>query len=282
VSRIDQALRVSEGAADTTALPGKPDADALRQFSHETPGRSTRPEFKAESTKVRTENPQLQARLVSTTPNTVSVEQYRRLAAALHDEQVESELKTVMITSAVPGDGKTLTVVNLALTLAESFERRVLIIDADLRMPALHEALEIPNARGLSEALATKRELSFVDVAPHVSVLTAGKPGRAPLAGLISERMSEIVNECERQFDWVLIDTPPVGVLPDAQVLGRLVGAVILVVGAGSTPSDAVERAVEELGGPDSIFGIVLNRVEERRISGANYYGQYRAKRPRG
>ena len=84
-----------------------------------------------------------------------------------------------------------------------------------------------------------------------------------------------MLEECAARFDWVLIDTPPVGVLPDAQVLARLVGEVILVIGAGSTPAAAVERAVAELGGPDAISGTVLNRVEERRIPDAGYYGRY-------
>ena len=88
-----------------------------------------------------------------------------------------------------------------------------------------------------------------------------------------------MLEECAARFDWVLIDTPPVGVLPDAQVLARLVGGVILVIGAGSTPAAAVERAVAELGGPDAIIGTVLNRVEERRIPDAGYYGQYRVRR---
>jgi capsular exopolysaccharide synthesis family protein len=292
MSRIDQALRIREGASDTNAIPAKPDPSALRQYSREAPERGVHPERNAEPTVERasgvppgpkpaaalTRNPRRLARLVSSTPSAVSVEQYRRLAAALHDEQVESELKTVMITSALPGDGKTLTVVNLALTLAESFARRVLVIDADLRLPTLHTTLEIPNHRGLSEALADDRELSFVEVSEGLTVLTAGSPGPTPLAGLISDRMREIVTECEQRFDWVLIDTSPVGVLPDAQLLGRLVGAVVLVIGAGSTPAETVERAVEELGGSESIFGVVLNRVEERRISGAHHYGQYHAR----
>lgn len=296
MSRIDQALRIREGASDTTAVSAKPDLSALRQYSREAPEPSVGPERKAEPTVARagdvppavkpaaalTRSPRLLARLVSSTPSAVSVEQYRRLAAALHDEQVESDLKTVMITSALPGDGKTLTVVNLALTLAESFARRVLVIDADLRLPTLHTTLEISNHRGLSEALADDRELSFVEVAEGLTVLTAGSPGPAPLAGLISDRMREIITECERRFDWVLIDTSPVGVLPDAQLLGRLVGAVLLVIGAGSTPAETVERAVEELGGSESVFGVVLNRVEERRISGARYYGQYRARHRAG
>ena len=113
-------------------------------------------------------------------------------------------------------------------------------------------------------------------VSDRLWALTAGNPGPTPLAGLSSRRMGEVLGECAARFDWVLIDTPPVGVLPDAQVLARLVGEVILVIGAGSTPVAAIERAVAELGGPDAISGTVLNRVEERRIPDADYYDRLR------
>ena len=222
-----------------------------------------------------------QARLVTGTSSAVSIEQYRRLAATLHQAQAEQQLKTVMITSALPGEGKTLTAINLALTLSESYERRVLVIDADLRHPSTHKALGVANTRGLSEALRDGSALSFVEVSDGMAVLTAGSPGPTPLAGLASTRMADILEECATRFDWVLIDTPPIGVLPDAQVLARLVGAVLLVIGAGTTPVDAVERAVAELGGADAIFGIVLNRVDQLRIPSADYYGHYKAPSPK-
>jgi Mrp family chromosome partitioning ATPase len=93
--------------------------------------------------------------------------------------------------------------------------------------------------------------------------------------------MAEVLEVCARHYDWVLIDTPPVGVLPDAQLLTRLVGGIILVIGAGSTPAAAVSRAVEEMGGPEAIIGTVLNRVEEGTIPEAGYYGHYREAPPR-
>jgi capsular exopolysaccharide synthesis family protein len=180
-----------------------------------------------------------------------------------------------MITSAVPHEGKTLTVVNLALTLSESYARRVLVIDADLRWPCVHTVLGIQNERGLSETLRDGRhEIPFTEVSSHLSALTAGHPGPTPLAGLTSERMGEVIQECAARFDWVLIDTSPVGVLPDAHVLARLAGGVLFVIAAGSTPATAVERAIGELG-PDSIIGTVLNRVDERRIPEAGYYSKY-------
>ena len=217
------------------------------------------------------------ARLVTGTSSAVSIEQYRKLAAVLHEEQVRSQLKTVMVTSALPGEGKTLTVVNLALTLSGSYAKRVLVVDADLRGPSSHSALDISNERGLSEALTSDQPLSFVTVSNDLAVLPAGTPGPTPLAVLTSERMAQILEECASRFDWVLIDTPPVGVLPDAQVLARFAGAVLFVVAAGVTPAETVERSIAELGGPDAIFGVVLNRVEERRIPSASYYGHYKA-----
>ena len=299
MSLIDRALTIREGAAaaapeaETESRPSS--AAALNRFSQEEPAGDVRinvptgrhpdnsqpthtdgSRLKAvRPAPGRAIDPALRARLVNTNANAVSVEQYRKLAAMLHEAQEQSQLKSVMVTSALPGDGKTLTVANLALTLSESYGRRVLVIDADLRLPTLHTALGIPNGTGLSEALRGD-QLAFVEVAPGLTALTAGIPGPAPLAGLSSNRMRELVGQCEERFDWVLVDTSPAAVLPDAQVIGRLMDAVLLVIGAGTTPAETVEHAISQLGGADSIFGIVLNRVDESRILQAGYYGQYR------
>jgi protein-tyrosine kinase len=214
-------------------------------------------------------------RLVSSTGDFVGVEQYRRLAAALHDAQTTQGLKVVTITSALPQDGKTLTAVNLALTLSESYSRRVLIIDADLRRPAVHKVLGIRNNAGLNEVLYGEvQELPLVTVSSTLSVLTSGGSRSTPLAGLASERMGTLLDECASRFDWVLIDVPPVGLLADAQILGRLTGAVILVIRAGATPHAVVERAISQIG-RDSIIGTVLNAVEDSGTSMNAYYGAY-------
>ena len=219
--------------------------------------------------------PDQEARLVTGGAGAVSLEQYRRLAAVLHDIQQQQGLRTLMLTSALPAEGKTLTTVNLALTLSESYARRVLVIDADLRWPSLHKPFGLSNAAGLSEALhGDGVDLAITYVSPRLGVLTAGSPGLAPLAGLTSSRMSELVTACAEQFDWVLLDTPPVGLLPDAQLLARLTRAVVFVVAAGATPAATVERSIAELG-PDCVIGTVLNRVEDRRIPEAGYYSRY-------
>jgi protein-tyrosine kinase len=304
MSRIDQALRMREGATD--APRSETSVVELPSLAHYPNESALRPEPEPHLTTFETElikqttveqtvveppavepapaqkrvaklldNSDLKARLVSGATSSVSAEQYRRLAAVLHEEQAHSKLKTVMVTSAVPSEGKTLTVVNLALTLSGSYGRRVLVIDADLRAPSMHRLLGLRNSRGLSETLRDRpTALPIVEVSPRLSVLTAGRPGPAPLADLTSERMGELIRDCAASFDWVLIDTPPVGLLSDAQVLARLVNGVIFVIAAGSTPAGAVQRAISELGA-DSIIGTVLNRVDDRHIPEANYYGEY-------
>jgi capsular exopolysaccharide synthesis family protein len=220
-------------------------------------------------------DPESRARLVTGGAKPIVVEQYRRIAATLHDAQLDTGLKTVMLTSAVPDEGKTLTTLNLALTLTDSFARRVLIVDADLRWPSMHSFFHVGNTGGLTDALADDSlALPLVPVSERLSLLTAGRPGPMPLAGLSSPRMAALLDECGRGFDWVLLDTPPVGLLPDAQLLARLAGAVILVIAAGATPAATIERTIAELG-PERIIGTVLNRVDRHAIADADYYAQY-------
>lgn len=288
MSRIDQALRNWENAKDAVPAASSVSDTAVAASLADYPAESTQvlreeppaPPVVEPRPSTRTsarprDNAYLTARLVTGSSSSVSLEQYRRVAAVLHEAQVHGNLKTVMVTSTLPGEGKSLTVANLAHTLSGSYGRRVLVIDADLRAPNLHRIFRLRNSAGLSEALRDARQaLPFVEVAEGLSVLTAGRPGAAPLAGLISDRMGDIIRECASTFDWVLVDTPPVGLLPDAQVLARFAGAVVFVIAAGSTPRAAVERAVSELGA-DSIIGTVLNRVEDHRIPEANYYDDY-------
>jgi capsular exopolysaccharide synthesis family protein len=193
---------------------------------------------------------------------TASREQYRRLAASLHQAQTSSGVKVVMVASAVPDEGKTLTATNLALTFSESYRRHVLLIDADLRHPSLQELFEIPAGTGLGEGLATAQErtLTVHYVSPRLAVLPAGHPSSDPMAGLTSERMRRLIVEAREMFDWVILDTPPVGLLPDANLLASFVDSTIIVVRAGWTPFELVQRTVETIG-RERTLGIVLNRL---------------------
>jgi capsular exopolysaccharide synthesis family protein len=213
--------------------------------------------------------------IVSSETSPVAVEQYRRLAATLHGLHVERGLKTLMVTSAVPEEGKTLTVANLALTLSESFKRRVLLIDADLRQPSIHSVFGLPNVSGLSEGLRPERgQLAILEVSPFLSILPAGQPDGNPMAKLTSTRMKALLEEAGGAFDWVLLDAPPVGLMPDAHLLARLTEGVLFVIAAGSTPHILVEKAIAELG-RDHVVGTVLNRVDGQVLPTNGYYRRY-------
>ncbi len=291
MSRIDEALKVLErgGAEPRVAAPtDTPSRTATGTTLDLYPGEAS-PVAEDERPQNRVVRPDETRQLVRTTvtaapshdpegklirrgTDPVLVEQYRRLAASLYDAQVQRSVRTVMVTSAVPREGKTLTTLNLALTLSESYNRRVLVVDADLRRPSIHSVLGIPNTQGLCDALRDQElAVPLVERSPNLTVLTAGHAGATLLAGLTSERMGILLDEFERAFDWVLIDTPPVGFLPDAQLLARLIQAVVFVIGAGVTPAPVVERAVAALGS-ECILGTVLNRVKEDQIQDAGYY----------
>jgi capsular exopolysaccharide synthesis family protein len=205
-----------------------------------------------------------------------SREQYRRLAAALHQAREATGLSVVMIASAAAGEGKSLTAANLSITLSESYQQRVLLVDADLRRPTQHTIFKTSRSPGLTDALTTvdERQTFIQDLSPHLSLLPAGKLTVDPIAGLTSARMRHILESARATFSWVIIDTPPVGVLTDASLLSNLVDGTVLVVKADSTPYDLTKRAVDALG-TDRLVGVVLNRAVLRAHRYSYGYGDY-------
>jgi protein-tyrosine kinase len=202
--------------------------------------------------------------VVSPTAPAELAEQFRRLAATLHHAQLVNGLKVIMVTSARPGDGKSLTAANLALTLSESYRREVLLIDADLRRPSLHQLFDVPNVAGLNDGLLSRDDerLAAVKITSTLTLLPAGRPVPDPMSGLTSQRMRTILEEASARFDWVILDTVPVGLLADASILAGMVDGALLVIRAGETPHAAVAKAAEALT-RDRIIGVVLNGAEQ-------------------
>ncbi len=205
----------------------------------------------------------------------VAMEQYRKLAATLHHAQADRGLKLIVVASANPGEGKSLTAANLALTLSESYQRSVLLIDADLRRPSVHEIFGLPNGTGLSDGLAldSVKLLSVIELSPLLAVLPSGQPMLDPTSALTSVQMRRVLEEARASYDWTIIDTPPIGLLSDARLLVEMVDGVILVVEAAKTPYPDLLKAIEVIG-RDRLLGAVLNRfhdVSER----SHYYTDY-------
>jgi len=206
----------------------------------------------------------------------ISREQYRRLAAAFHQAQRTSGAKVAMVASAVQGEGKSLTAANLALTMSESYRKNVLLIDADLRRPTQHSIFQIPGAPGLSDGLVSIDEprLPLHRISARLTILPAGRPTSDPIGAITSERMRRLIDEAREVFDWIIIDTPPVGLLTDAALMSSMADGVVLVVKAESTPHDLVQRAVDALG-RDRMLGVVLNRATEHAHEGEYDYYKY-------
>jgi capsular exopolysaccharide synthesis family protein len=179
------------------------------------------------------------------------------------------------VTSAIPGEGKSLTSANLALTLSESYRRRVLLIDADLRRPSLHLIFRIPNMSGLGDELKPGADgvLCPIPLTGNLSLVPVGERSSDPMSGLTSSRMRQLVQEAGEGFDWVIIDTPPVGLLSDAKLLASMVDGALFVIGAGQTPYTLIQHALDALE-RQKVLGIVLNRSDDRATGGG--YGYYR------
>jgi capsular exopolysaccharide synthesis family protein len=195
----------------------------------------------------------------------------------LYLAQAQRGIRVIMVASALPSEGKTLTAANLALTLSESYEREVLLVDGDLRRPGAHQLFKVPNVSGLNDGVLDEsdRKVPLIRISPHLSLLTAGRPEADPMKVLSSEKIRRVLEEARAKFDWVIVDTPPLGLITDAHLLASLVDATVLVVRAARTPVAAINRAVDAVG-RDRIAGVVLNRVEDGQVQtdyGPYYYG---------
>lgn len=192
----------------------------------------------------------------------------------------ERPIKSILVTSPGPVEGKSTTSLNLAATFAQ-YGERVLLIDADLRRPVLHRALDIPRDPGLTHLLigsAGTDEVIHRDVIPNLDVIAAGPnpPNPAELVG--SMVMSETLGSLERGYDRVIVDSPPVLAVTDAAGTASFVDGVLLVLRSGHTEQRAAERTAEHLGRLGvRILGLVLNDIQ-RRVHEESYYLRYHAR----
>ncbi|RPI58858.1 MAG: polysaccharide biosynthesis tyrosine autokinase, partial [Chloroflexi bacterium] len=188
-------------------------------------------------------------------------------------------LRCLVVTSALAAEGKTTTVANLAVVIAQG-GKRVVLVDADLRRPAVHRLFGMPNRGGLTDALVEEPAAlnSFLrDTAvENLRVLTSGPIPPNPQELLGSQRMEDLLQRLQGEADVVLVDTPPSLVVADANVLAARTDGVLLVVNADRTRRVAVQQAAEGLRQVGAnLVGGVLNMVDIRRGRGAGYYSYY-------
>lgn len=198
-----------------------------------------------------------------TDPRSPAAEAYRTLRINVQFANVDHDTRLVAVTSAGAGEGKSTTVANLAIAIAEGGDR-VIVVDADLRRPSLHQAFGLPNREGLSSAmLADDGRLALQDTqVAGLRLLTSGPLPPNPLELLGSKRLDRVLDALRREADVVLFDTPPAAGLADAPILASRVDGVILVVGAGRTRRDLAKQSKEHLERVNArILGVVLTGV---------------------
>ena len=210
-------------------------------------------------------------------PTSVAADQYRALRYSIESFRKESSLRVMGVTSASPGDGKTVTTLNLAGALAQAQDARVLIIDADLRKPSVAAYLGLADRRspGLTHALCDDR-YELADIVHrlkefNLSVVTAGTPTPSPYELLSSARLDLLIRQARRDYDWVVIDTPPAVLMPDCRVIERWVDGFLIVVCAHKTPRRLVAEALNQFD-PAKLLGCVFNGDDR---AAARYYGHY-------
>ena len=214
--------------------------------------------------------------IVEQEPKSIAAESYRTLRTNIQYSSFDKPYQTIVVTSSEPGEGKSTTSGNLALCLAQG-DKRVILIDCDLRKPSIHKKFKISNIVGLSDVIIGKEELSTA-VHRHnknLLVLTSGKIPPNPSEMLSSKAMSKLLEGLKKEFDYIILDTPPVQAVTDSQILSTKADGTILVVRAERTKKEAVNNAVSLLKKVNAnIIGTVLNGLSTDRNKYYYYYGE--------
>lgn len=213
-------------------------------------------------------------------PHTYESEQFRMLKSHLLFPASGNPPRSIMVTSAVPGEGKSFTAANLAICIAQNINEHILIVDCDLRNPSIHKQFGFGVTPGLSDYLKSNVSLQSLFLKTSIkklAILPSGKPPSNPSELLSSKKMSQLVQELtERYADrYVIIDSPPPILTSEANILAKQIDGIILTVRFRKTPQKLVSNLMEMFG-KEKLLGIVLNRYDiKQTLFGYHKYGRY-------
>ena len=213
--------------------------------------------------------------IVEKEPKSIVAESYRTLRTNIQYSSFDKEYKIIVVTSSDPGEGKSTTAGNLALSMAQD-DKKVILIDCDLRKPSLHKKFKVSNLVGLSDVIIGKTDLvkAVHKYSKNLVLLTSGKIPPNPSEMLSSKIMESLLETLRESFDYIILDTPPVQAVTDSQILSTKADGTILVVRAEKTKRESVQNAVNLLKKVNAnIIGIVLNGVDSSRNKYYYYYG---------
>ncbi len=217
--------------------------------------------------------------VVSTMPGSIDSDSFKVLKSQILFSKKGRKPKTIMITSALPNEGKTFTASNLAVSLAQGINEHALLVDCDFRRPSLHKMLGYSNNQGLHEFLKGEKELSDLLIRTKIdklSLLTAGSLPPNPSELLSSTMVNELFEELKQRYHdrYIVIDTPPSNIVSEVNNLVNYVDAVIFVIMSNQTPRELVKECIENLG-KDKILGIVFNGHDKTDKTYERYYKKY-------
>lgn len=211
-------------------------------------------------------------------PKSPISEAYRNIRTNIEFSNIDEDLKVIMVTSSKQNEGKSTVISNLALSFANLDDKKVLIIDGDLRNPTVHRMFGVSNTFGMTDILRgnkTAKECLVHTEVEGLDVLTAGKVPPNPAEMLGSRRMREFVEGIKGEYDYVFIDAPPIGIVTDAGIISTFTDGSILVVASKETDVEQVKISKERLERVNAkILGVVLNKYEAEG-SAYGYYGYY-------
>ena len=265
------ATAVADLVADTPDIPSAPVTLSPRDFIRfdDLRKRCAHPEWNFDPNVNVFANPSLSEH---------GAEQFRTLRSRLYQTRAAQPLRTLLVTSSVPGEGKTFVTVNLAQAIVRQPDRRALIIDADLRCPRVHALLGAPSAPGLTDYLRGEAdEMAVIQNGPegNLCIIPGGNDVTNPSELLSNGRLDVLLERLAPVFDWIIVDSPPCLPVADASIIAGICEGVLLVVKAGTTPSAVAQKARQEMQ-TRNVVGVVLNAVGEGHLYGSEYYRSYR------
>ncbi len=215
--------------------------------------------------------------IVENNPKSVGAEAYRTLRTNIQFSSLDKEIKSILVTSAYPGDGKTTTLSNLAIAFAQS-GNKVIVIDGDLRKPRIHRSFEVSNINGVSDILVGKIALgeAIKEYNENLHIITCGTVPPNPAEMVASKAMQKLVEELCLRYDYVLIDSPPILPVTDAQIISTFVDGTILVAASGESEKQGIMKAHESLVKVNgNLIGTVMTKVKNKSKKHYGYYAYY-------
>lgn len=208
-------------------------------------------------------------------PKSYYAETFRTIKTNIKYSSADKHRKVILVTSTEAGEGKSTISSNLALSLSQD-NKKIVIVDGDLRKPSIHKQFRISGSVGLTEVLIGEQSLSSVKykINPYLDAITSGHIPPNPAELLASEEMEKLIKNLKEEYDYVIIDTNPIGLVADAQILSSKVDGVILVARYEKTKKENLlncKKMIDQVGG--NTIGVVLNGIDEKK--GKYYYYYY-------